>query len=725
MQLSFLGLVMSFQASFKFSRIGLAVVAALASSTSFAEEVTADSTAAIDSNIERITVTGRSFNDYKIGSSSGAMRGDIDILDTPQSVAVIPDFITDEQLATNLGEVLVNDSSVTGGSEKWNRQVFSIRGFELSSGSGYLINGQQQWSHYVQPIETLQQVEVLKGPSSMLYGQSGPGGLINMVTKKPTTETMFDFGFDTDEHGSTRFQIDAGGSLNESETIRYRTVLVKQDTQYWREYQDGSNQERDRWLGYLNLEFDITDDLMLSVKYDYTQDKTGIDRGGWLDSSGDLIGGSDIIWDQPWAFTDNTISNMGADLTYHLSDEWKVKAGYNDQQFNRQRLDSSPSLISGSEDPFTDGYYVSPFDRYDDWQHKTGYVDFTGNLYTGDVEHQLLIGANMLDYYYGQLKDSGPKKQIVMPGQPLPKPDLDYNRDETLYESSYKHYGFYVQDLVTITDEWQVLAGVRYDEQKKDGAGNNSYAVSPKFGVIYSPAENGSIYVNYSKSFTPQGIVNNDEDASNGMNLDPEYGEQYEIGTKWELFDGSLLLTGAIFDITVSNVTVQQELETPDADGNIYMTTQEGEQRHKGFEMGAQGQISDKWFMTGSMMFLDAEYITSANDRESLDGMTPVDAPEWSANVWTRYEMTDDLALNFGAIYVGERFANTSNTISKDGYVRFDMGAAYTMDVMGSDVSVRVNVKNLFDVDYLAGGTNTDVTVGEGRHFSLALEAKF
>lgn len=716
---------MSFQASFKFSRIGLAVVAALASSTSFAEEVTADSNAVIDTNIERITVTGRSFNDYNVGSSSGAMRGDIDILDTPQSVTVIPDFVTDEQLATNLGEVLVNDSSVTGGSEKWNRQVFSIRGFELSSGSGYLINGQQQWSHYVQPIETLQQVEVLKGPSSMLYGQSGPGGLINMVSKKPTAETMFDFGFDTDEHGSTRFQIDAGGSLNESETIRYRTVLVKQDTQYWREYQDGSNQERDRWLGYLNLEFDITDDLLLSVKYDHTQDKTGIDRGGWLDSSGDLIGGSDIIWDQPWAFTDNTISNFGADLTYHLGDDWKVKAGFNDQQFNRQRLDSSPSLISGSEDPFTDGYYVSPFDRYDDWQHKTGYVDFTGNLYTGDVEHQLLIGANMLDYYYGQLKESGTKKQVVMPGEPLPRPDLDYNRDETKYESDYKHYGFYVQDLVTINDEWQVLAGVRYDEQKKDGAGGNSYAVSPKFGVIYSPAANGSIYVNYSKSFTPQGIVNNDEDANNGMNLDPEYGEQYEIGTKWELFDGSLLLTGAIFDITVSNVTVQQELETPDPDGNIYMTTQEGEQRHKGFEMGAQGQVSDKWFMTGSMMYLDAQYETGASDKQNLDGMTPVDAPEWSANVWTRYEMTEDLALNFGAIYVGERFANTSNTITKDGYVRFDMGAAYTMDIMGSDVSVRVNIKNLFDVDYLAGGTNTDVTVGEGRNFSLALEAKF
>ena len=709
---------------FTYSTIGLAVLAGIASVPAIADEA---ANTVVDANIERITVTGRTFNDYKVGVASGAMRGDIDLMDTPQSVSVIPDFVTDEQLATNLSEVLVNDSSVTSGSEKWNRQVFNIRGFELSSGSGFLINGQQQWSHYVQPIETLQQVEVLKGPSSMLYGQSGPGGLINMVTKKPTYDTVFDISFDTDENGSTRYQIDAGGSLNEDQTIRYRTVLVKQDTQYWREYfaengQDASNQERDRWLGYLNLEFDITDDLLLSLKYDHTQDKTGIDRGGWLNSDGELIGGRDIIWDMPWAFTDNTVSNLGAELTYHISDDWKVKAGYNDQQFNRQRLDSSPSLVKGSEDPYQDGYTISPFDRYDDWQHKTGFIDFTGDFSTGSFEHKLLIGANMLDYYYGQLKDAGKRGQPVMPGQPLPKPDLDYHNDpDGKYESEYKHYGFYIQDLMTLNDQWQLLAGVRYDEQKKDGAGNNSYAVSPKFGVIYSPAENGSIYFNYSKSFTPQGIVNDEDDVNNGMNLDPEYGEQYEIGTKWELFDGSLLLTGAVFDITVSNVTVTQDLDVSNDNGDKTITSQSGEQRHKGFEMGAQGQVSDSWFVTGSMMYLDAVY----NTGDALDGKTPVDAPEWSANIWTRYQMTDDLAFNFGAVYVGERFANTQNTISKDDYVRFDMGAAYTMDVMGSDVSVRLNVKNLFDTDYLAGGTNTDVTVGEGRHFGLALEAKF
>ncbi|MBR9728897.1 TonB-dependent receptor [Shewanella intestini] len=700
----------------KLSCLSLAIAACFTPTAVNAEgNITPD-----DGNIERIAVTGRQFNDYKVGSSSGAMRGDMSILETPQSVTVIPDFVTDEQLATNLSEVLVNDSSVTGGSEKWNRQVFNIRGFELASGSGFLINGQQQWSHYVQPIETLQQVEVLKGPSSMLYGQSGPGGLINMVTKKPTAETQFEFGFDTDENGSTRFQLDAGGALNESETIRYRSVLVKQDSTYSREYQDGSNQERDRWLGYINLEFDISDDLLLAVKYDHTQDKTGIDRGGWLNDDGEVIGGNDIIWDQSWAFTDNTISNLGLDLTYHLSDSWKVKTGFNDQQFNRQRLDSSPQY---NQDAMTDGYTIKPFDRYDDWQHKTAYVDFTGEVYTGEISHQLLVGANILDYYYGQLRDSylgenGETVIDVTPGVPIDRPDVDYRRDTDKSVTEYKHYGFYFQDLITINDQWQALAGVRYDEQKRDGAGNNSYAVSPKFGVIYSPTDNGSIYANYSKSFTPQSIVNDENDVNDQMNLDPEYGIQYEIGTKWELLDGSLLLTSAVFDITVDNVTV-----TEDIDDNTTITTQSGEQRHKGFEVGAQGQISDSWFMTGSMMNLDAEYVRPESD--ALNGKTPIDAPKWSANIWTRYEMTQDLAFNFGAIYVGERYANQANTITKDAYVRFDLGAAYSMNIKGSDVSVRMNIKNLFDSEYLAGGNNTDVTIGDGRHVSLALQVLF
>ncbi|ABM01844.1 TonB-dependent siderophore receptor [Shewanella amazonensis] len=696
--------------SLKFSTLSLAVVAALQSPLALADD-------ASHGDMERIEVRGRSFNEYKVGAANGAMRGDMSLLETPQSVNVIPDFVTDEQLATNLAEVLVNDSSITAGTQRWNRQVFSLRGFELDSGSGYLANGHQLFAHYVLPIEILSQVEVLKGPSSMLYGQSGPGGLVNMVTKKPTFDRLFELGFDTDEEGSTRFQLDAGGALTDS--LRYRAVAVKQDTEYWRSYsplagESAEQQERDRWLGFIALDYDISDNVLLSVRYDRTEDKAGIDVGGWLDKDGHLIGSREQIWDMPWAFTDNSITNLGADLAWQLSDNWKLKVGYNDQQFNRQRFDSAPRY---NTDAMSTGYQISPFDRFDDWSHKTAYVDLNGEFELAGMEHKLLIGANKLDYGYAQLRTSG-ARQNVMPGVALPRPDISYKDDTSWSTSGYEFYGVYLQDLISINDRWKVLAGVRFDEQKEDSGNDN--AVSPKFGLIWQPQQDLSLYANYSRSFVPQGKINDENDLSNDMELDPEFGTQYELGAKWELMNGGLLLTGALFDIEIDNRIVVHTLDVPVGD-ITKVTRQDGIQHHKGMELGAQGQVSDSLFLTASMMYLDAEYKTA----DSLNGKTPIDAPEWSANIWSRYEVTDNFAVNLGAVYVGERFADTPNSISKDGYVRFDMGAAYTFDIGGSEIGIRANVRNLFDTEYLDGGNYQMVTLGQGRHFSLALNAKF
>ncbi|MGL5360721.1 MAG: TonB-dependent receptor, partial [Shewanella sp.] len=373
-----------------------------------------------------------------------------------------------------------------------------------------------------------------------------------------------------------------------------------------------------------------------------------------------------------------------------------------------------------TEDPFTNGYKLKPFDRYDDWQHKTAFVDVTGEFALAGIDHQLLIGANYLDYYYLQRRDGGKQTITVLPGQGVAIPDYDYHKVVAGPASTYQYYGFYLQDLMTLNEHWKLLAGVRYDEQKKAGEGENSYALSPKFGVIYSPTDNGSVYVNYSKSFTPQGAVNNPADLNDGLDLKPEYGIQYEVGTKWELFNDRLLFTAAVFDITLENITVPEKLPNPVGDFTD-ITTQGGKQKHRGVEMGAQGQLAESWFVTSSMMYLDAKYHTG----DEREGNTPVDAPKWSANIWTRYEMSDNLALNFGAIYVGERYADTANTITKDGYVRFDIGAAYTTDIMGKEVNLRANVKNLFDTDYIEGGQYNMVTLGQDRNFSLALEAKF
>ena len=698
----------------KFSPLCLAMFASFTTLSSVADE-------APTAPVEVIQVTGSYFNDYKVDEANGAMRADVSLLETAQSVAIIPNTIITEQLATTLGEVLTNDASLTAGSKQRNREVFNLRGFELSSSTGYLRDGHQHWSHYQQPIEILESVEVIKGPSSILYGQSGPGGLVNMVTKKPTARTLFSLGADLDQEGSTRFTLDAGGALTDDESLRYRGVLVKQDVTYQREYQNetlnGDQRERDRFLGALVLDYDISEDAMVRVHYDRTDDKAGLDTGAWLDGNGDIIGDRKTIRDMSWAFTDITVENIGVDFHYAFNDQWRVKTGYNEQKFQRQRFESSPKKPSS----FNEGeeYSSKPYDRFDDWQFKTAFIDFTGEFSLANLEHQVLIGMNALDYYYGQLKTNGSTINYAA-GNPEPiRPDISYKTDDSLYESEYDYYGVYLQDLITVNEKWQVSLGGRYDKQNKEGANNESFL--PKAGLLFHPTSQATFYASYTEGFEPQSSdkLNDDRDINDGMELDAMTSTQYEVGTKWQLMDERLLLTAAVFDISKTGKLISEDIfNNPNFDTK---TTQAGEQRHKGFEVAAQGAVTDKLFVMASVMNLDAQY----DKDENYQGKTPVDAPKWSASLWSRYEFNEQLAVNAGAFYEGERFADSDNTITKDAYVRIDVGATYKIALENQDINVRFNVENLLDTDYIAGGGVSNATAGEGINYRLAAQISF
>ena len=672
-------------------------------------------TYANSTDLEHIEVKGSFFNDYKVDNANGAMRTSTSLLDTAQSVTVISDIIINEQLATTLGEVLSNDASLTAGSKQRNREVFNLRGFELSSSTGYLRDGHQHWSHYQQPIEILQQVEVIKGPSSILYGQSGPGGLINMVTKKPT---LFNASADVDQHGSTRFMLDASGALTDAEDLRARGILVKQDVDYWREYQNGENRERDRFLGALIVDYDISDNALVRVHYDRTDDEAGLDTGAWIDDNANVIGDDKTIRDMSWAFTDITVENAGIDFKVFLNDNWQVKLGYNEQTFERQRFESAPrkpgNFIEG------DSYESRPYDRFDDWQFKTAFIDFIGEFETAGVHHQLLIGANSLDYYYGQRRTSADSFNFIA-GQAEPsRPTVSYKTDDTISETEYDYYGIYVQDLITFSPQWQLSLGGRYDKQTREDANNESFV--PKVGVLYHPNASATVYASYSEGFEPQGsdTLVNEDDINNGMKLDAVTSEQKEIGVKWQLFDDRLMLSGALFDISKNGTLVTETLDVPVGD-LISETNQIGEQRHKGVELTAQGAATDRLFVMASTMYLDANYERD----EDLEGKRPTDAPKWSASLWTRYELNDAIAFNAGAFYEGERFADSANTITKDAYTRVDVGATYKLKVSKTDVNLRLNIENLFDEDYLAGGGTNNVTIGEGTNVRLAAQFSF
>ena len=675
-------------------------------------------TYANSTDLEHIEVKGSFFNDYKVDNANGAMRTSTSLLDTAQSVTVISDIIINEQLATTLGEVLSNDASLTAGSKQRNREVFNLRGFELSSSTGYLRDGHQHWSHYQQPIEILQQVEVIKGPSSILYGQSGPGGLVNMVTKKPTAQTLFNASADVDQHGSTRFMLDASGALTDAEDLRARGILVKQDVDYWREYQNGENRERDRFLGAFIVDYDISDNALVRVHYDRTDDEAGLDTGAWIDDNANVIGDDKTIRDMSWAFTDITVENAGIDFKVFLNDNWQVKLGYNEQTFERQRFESAPrkpgNFVEG------DSYESRPYDRFDDWQFKTAFIDFIGEFETAGVHHQLLIGANSLDYYYGQRRTSADSFNFIA-GQAEPsRPTVSYKTDDTISETEYDYYGIYVQDLITFSPQWQLSLGGRYDKQTREDANNESFV--PKVGVLYHPNASATIYASYSEGFEPQGsdTLVNEDDINNGMKLDAVTSEQKEIGVKWQLFDDRLMLSGALFDISKNGTLVTETLDIPVGD-LISETNQIGEQRHKGVELTAQGAATDRLFVMASTMYLDANYERD----EDLEGKRPTDAPKWSASLWTRYELNDAIAFNAGAFYEGERFADSANTITKDAYTRVDVGATYKLKVSKTDVNLRLNIENLFDEEYLAGGGTNNVTIGEGTNVRLAAQFSF
>ncbi len=675
-------------------------------------------TAGTTVNADKVVITGAS-DGFKNPTSTGAMRMEMDQLETPQQVNVINEQLITEQGATTLGQVLSNDASISAGGTSRNRERFSLRGFELNSSSGFLRNGQQHWSHYRQPIELLDRVEVLKGPSGLLYGKSAPGGLVNMVTKKPTHQRQTilrqDFGSDNE----FRTLIDTSGALTEDERLRARLVLSHQQYDSWREYTDGSTPETERFVGGLFVDYDLTDRATLSFHYDKTSDDGSVDSGAYI-QDGKPVLGDEHIWNAQWSNIDNDVENVGVDLAWQLSNDWKLNAGYNHQDFVRHDLESSSF---SAYDAAAGTYKVTGFDRHDHWQFETAYADLTGRFHIGQVQHELLVGANWLNYYYLRQQDSfrGGSAVLANVGQPIDKPSgLDYRSVDPRDPSERDSYGVYVQDLITLNPQWQLLVGARYDYE--DDGEETQGNIVPKAGVIYHPTANANIYLTYAESLEPQSPVNNPDDINDGMDLDPVSGEIYELGTKWNLLDDRLMLSAAVFDLTQTNKVLKRDRN--DLGAGLVETSQVGEQKHIGAEIMASGQLTDKLSLQASATWLDAELKDPYN--ATLDGKRPSDVPEFSASAWTRYALAGDTALNLGAIHVGDRYGDAENTYKKDSYTRFDAGISHRVrQFKQADLTLRLKVENLFDEDYLAGGNEDTTVIGEGRNFMASVEMRF
>jgi iron complex outermembrane receptor protein len=657
-------------------------------------DVTVDE--AVSENIELIVTAEAAEEDYTVEAATTATRTETPIEDIPQSIQVVPEQVIEDQRVIRLNEALRNVSGVTAGNTRANdTETFTVRGFEDAT---ILRDGIRQFTFGgTQETANLERVEVLKGPASIVFGAAEPGGLINVVTKKPLSEPFYEVQGSVGSYGFVEPRFDISGPLNSDETVLYRLNALYRRSDGFRNF----DQEFERFFIAPVLTWLISDRTDLTVELEYLDNTQPYDRG--LVAIGDEVADIpfDRIFHEPDDFIETDELKTGYRLEHEFNDDWTLRNIF--RYSNTDLFLRAAELNSVNEDELVVNRSTRVFDIYEEAYDVQ--ANLVGEFDTGSVEHELLVGFD----FRNSSQDLDLKQAFAPPLAPPPISIFDPVYGFTLPpsedvpqlfdgESELQQWGFYLQDLVSLTDNLKVLLSGRYDIADQDATirptdffdasspSLSDSAFSPRVGVVYQPTDQLSVYASFSRSFQPN-------DITFGGNLpEPERGTQYEIGAKAEFLDGRLFATLALYDLTKTNVSV------PDPD-NPGFSIALGEQQNQGIELDLVGEISPGWNVIASYGYIDAEITEGFFGIP--EGGKPPNVAEHTASFWTTYELQEGdlqgLGFGIGAFFVGERFGDFGNTFTFDSYVRTDATIFYQRDKWRA----ALNFKNLFDTNYI------------------------
>jgi iron complex outermembrane recepter protein len=649
-----------------------------------------------DQEIEIIATGEGENNDYFVPDVSSATRSNTPILDTPQSVQVVPQEVLQDQQITRLDEAVRNVSGVTfGGTDLGRNLQFSIRGFDEAP---ILRNGFRQFgADVVTETANLERVEVLKEPASVLYGEIEPGGLINLVTKKPTTEPVYQF---ETQFGNRNFispSLDISGPLTEDGDLLYRLNAL------YRSSDDIQDVEQNIERFYISpvVTWQIGDRTNLNFELEYLNEDRPPSFG--LPAIGDEIANVplDRITNEPDDVGEEEYISAGYDLEHRFNDQWKLRNAFRFTQQNALLETAFPFEIDEETVTVTRFWAVQP----QEGESYSLQTSTEGKFATGKIDHEVLFGLdlNLTEDNFNDLirldQETPLELDLFNPVYGTsPRPDFDTLPLISDRETETRRLGIFAQDQISFTDNFFLLGGLRYDTVKQivtdnleqTEVSNTNDALIPRVGVVYKPLKPVSLYASYSQSFAP-----NPETTVDGEALDPESGEGWEIGVKSELLKGKLFTTLAYFNITKQNVAT----EDPNDPFSFVAT---GEQQSQGIELDVTGEILPGWKVIASYAYIDAE-VTEDNLIEVGNRLN--NAPENSASFWTTYEIPrgdlQGLGLGVGFNFVGERQGDLDNSFKLDSYFLTNTAVFYERN----NWRAALNFKNLFDVDYIAGAS--------------------
>ncbi|RQI84923.1 TonB-dependent siderophore receptor [Pseudomonas aeruginosa] len=611
---------------------------------------------------------------YRANRSASATRTDTRIEDIPQAISVVPRQVLDDLDSARIERAL----DFAGGVSRQNNFggltmfEYNVRGFTTSE---FYRDGFSANRGYMNAPDsaTIERVEILKGPASSLYGRGDPGGTVNLVTKKPQAERFARLHASAGSWDRYRSTLDLNTPLDEEGDLLYRMNLAVEDSKGFRDYADGQ-----RLLVAPSFSWQLDPDTSLLVEAEVVRNRQVFDRGTVAPHNhlGSLPR-SRFFGEPDDGKIDNNNETLQATLRHHLNEQWSLRLA---SHYKHGHLDGYASENSSLA---ADGYTLRREYRYRDfeWHDSITQLDLLGDLHTGSIRHQLLMGLEYERYHNDELiLRSIPSRNpyaidIRRPVYGQPKPP--FGRDDRNHEE-VDAMALNLQDQIEFSEKWRGLLGVRFDRYRQDmnatrlnngrfrdtSSQQTQRAATPRIGVLYQATPEVGLFANASKSFKPNGGTD-----MAGKAFDPEEGRGYEAGVKLDLLDGRLGMTLAAFHLKKKNVL------TADPSNPGYQQTA-GEARSQGFDLQFSGQLTEQLRLIGAYAYIDAEV---TKDENIARGSRLLNVPKHSGSLMGVYEFREGWlhGADAGAAvnYVGERAGDSSDS-------GFELPAYTTVDLL-------------------------------------------
>lgn len=676
------------------------------------------STSKIATTMPEVKVTGSMESDtpgnpsYTRTHASTATKSNTPLIKTPMSVQVVPRAVIEDQQAIQIEDAIKNVSSVFPGFTFGGlSEEFMLRGFNtgfLSYRDGFRFPAARL------SLANIERIEVVKGATANLYGRIEPGGMINLITKRPQAQSYYALNQQFGSFGQYQTLADATGAFNANGTLLYRLNIEYLNKDSFRDF--GFHK---RIFVAPSITWKITPNTQFDVDFTYSNEDFMEDHGIIALGNHPAKISKSRFLGEPTDKSTLKLYNTAATLTHAFNDNWQVRG-----RFNHLRRDTIDPQTAGFDLNEATGdmqrYFYSGTATNDVFM---GTVDVTGRFYTAGIEHNVLAGWD----YYGQF---GSVKSISLDASPINifKPhysnvDLALNPNNFFINQKIEWNGIYFQDQITLFDKVHIMGGGRYDWASNDlglafGEDQsltdakaavqkvNNARFSPRAGIVYQPWEWLSFYGNYVQSL---GTANAAFDA-NGNVLKPQIGEQFEGGFKTSFFDGRLNSNVAYYHLTKKNLAVS----VPGQPYSIPI----GQARSQGVEVDISGQVARGLDLILTYAYTDAEVLEGANKGNRLWNV-----PKHAGSLWARYDMQSEplrgLSIGAGIYAMGKRPGDTANTYFLPAQARVDAMVRYRPPVLKSRLSLQLNAYNLAD-STLYGGTLGDrfsVNVGMPRTF--------